>query len=65
MVRAFSVRATSEGLVSSLGNKLDEELIKLQHEGWKVISVESAPCKEYDYPKHFDSILFTIIAEHD
>lgn len=65
MVRSFSVRATSEGLVSSLSNKLDEELIGLQNEGYKIISVISTPCKEWDYPKYFDSTLFTIIAECD
>lgn len=63
--RSFSVRADCEELIGSLGNKLDEELIDLQNKGWKIISVESVPCKEYRYPKYFDSTLFVIIAQHN
>lgn len=65
MVDSFSVRANKEALVCNLGNMLSEKLQELQNDGWKIISVTSTPCKEYDYPKYFDSTLFTIVAEHD
>ena len=65
VIRAFSVRADKKELVNSLSNKLDDKLIELQRDGWEIMQVESTPCREWDYPKYFDSTLFTIIAKHD
>lgn len=65
MVRSFEVRATKEELVCDLSRNLDRELVQLQGIGWKIISVISTPVKEYNYPKYFNSTLFTIIAERE
>lgn len=65
MIRSFEVRATKEELVCNLSRDLDRELIRLQGIGCKIISVISTPVKEYDYPKYFNSTLFTIIAERE
>ena len=65
MIKAFSVRASKEGLVKDLASDLNAKLNQLQCDGWKILSVASTQCKEWDYPKYFDSTLFTIVAEHD
>ena len=65
MVRSFEVRAYKQGLVNGLARELDTKLLELQRDGWKIISVVSTPCKEWESCKgYFDSVLFTIIAEH-
>lgn len=63
MYRAFEVRARKKGEVCYLANKLDRELSLLQKEGWKIVSVTSTPVDEYEYPGHFVSTLFTIVAK--
>lgn len=65
MVRSFEVRARNAGSVCFLSKDLDRKLAILQENGWKILNVISCPCKEWDYPKYFDSTLFTIIAEHE
>lgn len=65
IVRAFEVRANKEMLVCNLARDLDSELRKLQDNGWMVMSVTATKCKEYDYPKPFESTLFTIVASHE
>lgn len=65
MVRSFEVRASKKDLVRNLSSDLDRKLIMLQQKGWKIVSVISTPVKEWDYPDYFDSILFTIIADHE
>lgn len=65
MVRAFEVRATKEELVCSLARDLNEKLMRLQDDGWTIISVTPTKCREYHYPKPFESTLFTIIASKD
>ena len=65
MVRSFEIRATKEELVCNLSRDLDRELVQLQGIGWKIISVIPTPVKEYNYPKYFNSTLFTIIAERE
>lgn len=62
IVRAFGVRARNKNLTCALANDLDRELRNLQKDGWNIISVTATPVKEYDYPNHFDSTLFTIVA---
>lgn len=62
IVRAFEVRARNRNLVCDLASNLDKELRNLQKNGWNIISVTATPVKEYDYPNHFDSTLFTIVA---
>lgn len=65
MVRSFEVRTHNQGLVCYLAKDLDEKLVELQQDGWKIISVVDTPCKEWEACKgFFDSVLFTIIAEH-
>lgn len=51
--------------MNDLARDLDNELCRLQRKGWTIINVVSTPCVEWDYPKYFDSTLFTIIAEHE
>lgn len=63
IVRSFEVRATKKALVCNLAQDLDRKLRDLQHMGWHIISVTATPVLEYEYPKSFDSTLFTIIAE--
>lgn len=63
MVRSFEVRAKKPSLVCNLAQELDRELMSLQDNNWKIISVTSCPIKEYDYPSSFDSMLFVIVAE--
>lgn len=65
ITRSFSVRAYKEALVADLPNKLDKELRNLQLNGWEIKDVITTPCKEWDYPKYFDSIVYTIIAVAD
>lgn len=62
IVRAFEVRAHNRNLVCDLASNLDKELQNLQKDGWNIISVTATPVTEYDYPNHFDSTLFTIVA---
>lgn len=62
IVRAFEVRAHNRYLVCDLASNLDKELRDLQEDGWNIISVTATPVKEYYYPDHFDSTLFTIVA---
>ena len=62
IVRAFGVRAHNKNLTCALANDLDRELLNLQGDGWNIISVTATPVKEYYYPDHFDSTLFTIVA---
>ncbi len=62
IVRAFGVRAHNKNLTCALANDLDRELLNLQEDGWNIISVTATPVKEYYYPDHFDSTLFTIVA---
>ena len=65
MVRSFEVRTYKQGLVHNLARDLDEKLVALQEDGWRIISVVNTPCKEWESCKgYFDSVLFTIIAEH-
>ena len=65
MVRSFEVRTDKQGLVYNLARDLNEKLVDLQKKGWKIISVVDTPCKEWEACKgYFDSVLFTIIAEH-
>lgn len=65
MVRSFEVRTHKQGLVCNLARDLDEKLAELQKDGWKIISVVDTPCKEWGASQgYFDSVLFTIIAEH-
>lgn len=65
MYRAFEVRARRKGDVCYLSNMLDRELALLQKEGWEIVSVTSTPVDEYEYPGHFVSTLFTIVARKD
>lgn len=65
IVRAFEVRADKEMLVCNLARDLDSELRNLQDKGWMIISVTATKCKEYNYPKPFESTLFTIIASRE
>lgn len=65
MIRAFEIRTNKQSLVHRLASKLDNELVRLQQNGWKIISVTVTPVKEYDYPNYFDSTLFTIIAKNE
>jgi len=65
IVRSFEVRANKKALVNDLARDLDSKLCELQREGWTILNVVSTPCIEWDYPKYFDSMLFTIIAEHE
>lgn len=65
MVRSFEVRTYKQGSVCDLARKLNERLVELQEDGWKIISVVNTPCKEWEACKgYFDSVLFTIIAEY-
>lgn len=65
MVRSFEVRTYKQGLVCDLARDLDDKLVTLQKDGWEIISVINTPCKEWESCKgYFDSVLFTIIAEH-
>lgn len=65
MIRSFEVRTYKQGLVCNLARDLNEKLVELQQNGWKIISVVDTPCKEWEACKgYFDSVLFTIIAEH-
>ena len=65
MIRSFEVRTYKQGLVCKLSRDLDAKLIELQQSGWNIISVVNTPCKEWETCKgYFDSVLFTIIAEH-
>ena len=65
MVRSFEVRTYKQGLVCELARDLDKKLVALQQDGWKIISVVNIPCKEWEACKgYFDTVLFTIIAEH-
>ena len=65
MIRSFEVRTYKQGLVCELSRKLNEKLVELQNDGWKIISVVNTPCKEWEACKgYFDSVMFTIIAEH-
>ena len=65
MIRSFEVRTYRQGLVCELARNLDKKLIELQQDGWKIISVVDTPCKEWEASKgYFDTVLFTIIAEH-
>ena len=65
IVRAFEVRANKEALVCNLSRYLNNELVSLQSKGWTIMSVTATKCKEYDYPKPFESTLFTIVASHE
>ena len=66
MIRSFEVRAYKKGLVCDLARDLDKELVKLQKEGWNIISIYNVPCEEYEScVGYFDSVLFVIIAEHE
>ena len=65
IVRSFEVRASKKSLVCNLARYLDEKLCALQRCGWDIVSVTSTPIEEYDYPKSFDSILFTIVATRE
>lgn len=65
MIRSFEVRARSSVEVCYLAEKLDKKLIELQEDGWTIISIFNTPCEEFEYPKNFDSILFTIVAQHE
>lgn len=62
IVRAFEVREHNRYLVCDLASKLDKELRNLREDGWNIISVTATPVKEYNYPDHFGSTLFTIVA---
>lgn len=65
MIRSFEVRTYRQGWVHDLAKDLDRKLVELQKDGWEIISVVNTPCKEWEAGKgYFDSILFTIIAEH-
>ena len=65
MVRSFEVRTHKQGLVCELASNLDRKLVELQQNGWEIISVVNTPCKEWEACKgYFDTVLFTIIAEH-
>lgn len=65
MVRSFEIRAHKPGLVHNLARDLDNKLVELQQDGWNIISVFNTPCREWEACKgYFDSVLFTIIAEH-
>ena len=66
MIRSFEVRTDKRGLVCNLARKLNGKLIELQEDGWKIISVVDTPCREWEScVGYFDSVLFTIIAEHE
>lgn len=65
VVRSFEIRTYKSGLVCNLARDLDDKLAKLQRDGWEIISVINTPCKEWEAGKgYFDSVLFTIIANH-
>ena len=65
MIRSFGVRSHKQALVGDLARELDRKLVALQEDGWKIISIVNTPCKEWEACKgYFDSVLFTIIAEH-
>ena len=65
MVRSFEVRTNKQGLVCDLARNLNKKLVELQQDGWKIISVVDTPCREWEACNgYFDSVLFTIIAEH-
>lgn len=65
MVRAFNVYAQSKSLITNLPRDLDRELVKLQTSGWRIISITPINTWEWDYPDHFDSVRFVIIADND
>lgn len=65
MVRSFYVKAENERLVEKIGYYLDEELCKLQWNGWEILNVFEEKCKGYDYPKVFDSVVFVIVAQRE
>lgn len=66
MVRSFVVRAYDHNFLRVVASVLDEKLIELQQDGWKIISVFNIPFEEYEPREgYFDSVQFIIIAEHE
>ena len=66
MVRSFEVKAYNQCLLRVITSVLNEKLIELQQDGWKIISVFNIPYKEYEPREgYFDSVQFAIIAEHE
>lgn len=66
MVRSFGVKAYDKCSLRVITSVLNEKLIELQQDGWKIISVFNIPYNEYE-PRdgYFDSVQFAIIAEHE
>lgn len=66
MVRSFGVRAYNQCSLRVIASVLNEKLIELQQDGWKIISVFNIHYKEYEPREgYFDSVQFAIIAEHE
>ena len=62
MTRAWTIRTDKQSLIANLGYELNQKLMDLEEDGWHIDSVTPANYKEYDYPKYFDSVCYTIIA---
>lgn len=63
MIRAFEIKATSKALITDIPYELDKKLCELQKSGWNILSITPINTWEWDYPKHFDSVRFVIIAD--
>lgn len=61
MIRSIGVRPIIKGEIDTISETLDNTLIRLQNNGYDIISITPLQYKLWCYPKYYDALQFIII----